>query len=1178
MAAGDVHDLMGFDAVTIGEEAITLTTTGGTVTETTTGARTGACLRVNRTSAAIVTARRETNTTPPYNGGTAKTPGTILLYLKFDTLPSAKIDVLTLSVFSGNDLRVNVSNTGALTALYVGGTESGTIATLSTGTWYRVEIRWDHTTTTHTANVSVDGGTEATITRAGTAGVGVNGWRIGTNTATAATYDLKADDLLVADGNARLNVSAKVLALAPDSDVDSVWTITGGDATRWQAVDERPNVNTTYVNSSTSGQAQRLGFASYTLSGTEAIKAVAFAGNAGSNGTSGTRTLTTVLQNSGGTDHATTAVWSASINGVRVNSTLAHYILAPGSAAWSQAELDGMRLKVTKSATADLVRLHNVWAYVAITGDAAVSETPLTGGALGSGVAPSAVLIGGQVAGGALGAGTAPVTRAAVAQGGAVAGGNAPSPGTFAVVPGGALGSGTAPAARAGVSAGGALGGGVAPTESMSMSETPLVGGGVGGGTAPGSRVGAPAGGGSGGGQGGGALAGVTPGGALGGGVQPVGGARGAATPAGALGGGVAPAVRAAVASGGALGSGAAPGTRAAVAQGGVVAGGTNPTGGARDTATPGGATGGGTNPTGGGRESATPGGALGAGVAPTSRIGAPAGGGSGGGQGGGVVAGVALAGVVAGGIAPTGGGRESATPGGAVGSGRTPTGVVSSAPAGGAVAAGNGPAARVDATTGGAIADGNVVTEAGEDVADRGGALAAGRDLAGARIAVEAGAGLAGGFPPEPRESDTPLVGGAVGGGTPPSGSATLDPAGAVGSGRAPAVTAPAPIGGALGQGASAIEVPVTNGSLDSWSAGAPVGWSLSLGSASIAEETSDVHAGSAARITYTSGSTQMFQNVTAGPGALRFAVWHKESATGRTLALSPLVVGGPSNGLRLQPDGSWSSAFSLRSLPNSLAWTQHGIDFVLPAGATGVRLTMWAQGGAATFLVDDVTLDALPRAVTSLAPGGAVAGGIAPSDGFTSGDTADVGGAVAGGFGPAARVAVAAGGALGGGNSPDVGGTSETPDRGGAVGVGRAPAPRVTATITGALGAGRSSSPRVAVGTAGASAGGTSPGEGESQVAGRGGATGAGVAPSAWASTPAGGAAAGGRAPTARFGAVSLGGALGGGSVDSGALVPVDVGGGVAGGRPITEPDGGLHVAGGGVPRMGLGTLEVV
>ena len=617
MAAGDVHDLMGFDAVTIGEEAITLTTTGGTVTETATGARTGACLRINRTSAAAVTARRETNTTPPYNGAATKTPGTILLYLKFDTLPSAKIDVLTLSVFSGNDLRINVGSGGALTALYVGGTESATIATLSAGTWYRLEIRWDHTTTTHTANVSVDGGTEVQVTRAGTAGVGVNGWRLGTNTTTAATYDLKFDDLLVADGNARLNVAAKVLALAPDSDVDSVWTITGAAGSRWGSIDERPSdTTTTYINSSTSGQVQRVGFATYTLSGSEAIKAVAFAGNVGSSSTTGTPTVLTSLQNAAGTDHATTALWNADINGWKVNNTLAHYILAPGSAAWTQTELDGMRLKFTKSADTTVVRVGNAWAYVGITGDAAVTETPLTGGGLGAGVAPSAVRIGGQSPGSALGAGTAPVTRAAVAQGGAVAGGNAPSPGTFAVVPGGALGAGASPSARAGVANGGALGGGVAPTESMSTSETPLVGGGVGGGTAPGSRVGAPAGGGSGGGQGGGALAGVTPGGGLAGGVQPVGGARDAATPAGALGGGVAPAVRAAVASGGALGGGTAPGTRASVAQGGAVAGGTNPTG--------------------GGRESATPGGALGAGVAPTSRVGAPAGGGSGGGQGGG--------------------------------------------------------------------------------------------------------------------------------------------------------------------------------------------------------------------------------------------------------------------------------------------------------------------------------------------------------------------------------------------------------------------------------------------------------------------------------------------------------------------------------------------------------------
>ena len=396
-------EVMGFDAGAIAEEAVTAVTTGGTVTETATGARNGTCLRVNRTSAAVCRAGRDTSTTPSFPSG--KSTGAMVVYLKFDTLPSANIEVVTLSVFSGNDADLYVDAAGALTLKYDGGVASPTVATLVAGTWYRVEVRWDHTTTTHTAHASVDGGTEQTATRAGTAGVVVNGWRIGSSTTTAATYDLKADDLGFVDGNARVNKTVAVRALAPDSDVDSVWSITGGDASRFAAVDERPNDPATYINSTTSGAVQRLGLATYTLTGTEVVEAVTFAGNAGSDGTSGTRNMTTVAQDGTATDAGTTAVWSASINGVRFNSAVTIYNLAPGGGAWSQSELNGLRFKATKSATSDLVRLHNVWAYAVVTGDPSSGGTADVGGAVGAGRAPTGVRAGAGATGGAVAGG-----------------------------------------------------------------------------------------------------------------------------------------------------------------------------------------------------------------------------------------------------------------------------------------------------------------------------------------------------------------------------------------------------------------------------------------------------------------------------------------------------------------------------------------------------------------------------------------------------------------------------------------------------------------------------------------------------------------------------------------------------------------------------------------------------
>lgn len=365
------HELMGFDAMAIAEEAVSIITTGGTVVETATGARNGGgCLRINRTGANSAFARRLTSTAPPYPSG--KTTGAMVFYLKVNTQPSTAVTIATLLELSGNDFDLKLSAAGALNGIFIGGTASGTIATLSTGIWYRVEVRWDTTTTTHRAWVSVNGGAETAITRSGTAGVQVDGWRFGTNGTAAGTYDLSFDDLGVIDGSAFLGKDLNIFDFSPDSDIDAAWTIVGAAGSRWGSIDEQPNdLTTTYISSVTSGQVQRVGFGSYVLSGTEQVEAVAFAGNVGSNGTTGTRTVAVVTQDGSGTDGSPAATWSASINGWRFPSALQVYNTQPAGGAWDQASLDGLRAKLTKSATADEVRVGNLWAYVGVSGAAA---------------------------------------------------------------------------------------------------------------------------------------------------------------------------------------------------------------------------------------------------------------------------------------------------------------------------------------------------------------------------------------------------------------------------------------------------------------------------------------------------------------------------------------------------------------------------------------------------------------------------------------------------------------------------------------------------------------------------------------------------------------------------------------------------------------------------------------
>ncbi len=386
MAAGDVIDLCGFEAGAAAEEGITATTTGGTSAPSTTQKRTGAyAWRVNKTSGSAVWADRISTGTPAFPTGKRQLVMSFWLYIA--TLPSAAVNIASFQSLTSDEFWLDLSSGGVLTHNHEGADASASVATLSTGQWYRIEMRANANANPNTAGSRVNAGTEQTTSHAVPAG-DITGWRIGTKLASTgvgtATYDLYYDDLVIYEGTAYESEPYAVRTLTPNADTSSNWTITGGSATRAEAIDERPSdTTTTYISSTTSGQTQTVELDSYTLTGTESIKAISTAGNVGSNGTTGTRTVAVVLQNSAGTD-GTSGTWNASVNGWLKASVNTVSIVKPSGGAWTQSEMDGLRIKFTKSATADEVRVGNAWAYAAILG------TPSAGAA----AAPRRALLG----------------------------------------------------------------------------------------------------------------------------------------------------------------------------------------------------------------------------------------------------------------------------------------------------------------------------------------------------------------------------------------------------------------------------------------------------------------------------------------------------------------------------------------------------------------------------------------------------------------------------------------------------------------------------------------------------------------------------------------------------------------------------------------------------------------
>jgi hypothetical protein len=120
---------------------------------------------------------------------------TMQVYFRFAVLPGANANFIRLVNASGTPV-VACDNAGVITLKLGAGTASASLGTISTNTWYRLDLKVDTSGATATMTGKIDGGTEQTSSVAQTA---ANMTEISFGFSSAATCDVFFDDFIAGD-------------------------------------------------------------------------------------------------------------------------------------------------------------------------------------------------------------------------------------------------------------------------------------------------------------------------------------------------------------------------------------------------------------------------------------------------------------------------------------------------------------------------------------------------------------------------------------------------------------------------------------------------------------------------------------------------------------------------------------------------------------------------------------------------------------------------------------------------------------------------------------------------------------------------------------------------------------------------------------------------------------------
>jgi hypothetical protein len=250
--------------------------------------------------------------------------------------------VISVRLISGPKLQLVNSITGS--------TADGS-TTLSTNTWYRIEVKCVVEDIGGSAELMLDGNLEASISNEDTYdGTTYARLRLGVQTTGISNYEMYFDDVAMGDATGTdftgYPGEGRIFAAKPNGQTSAGWTIAGSSpaATNWEGVDEtptaQPNDGTDY-NEATSQVTDRLTMENVPSEApADAVfTLMQFYGRVGSNGTTGTRSMKWSVWNEGGTQ-TKSAVVSAAINGWRTASDVNSEVFAVSLAGKTKANLD----------------------------------------------------------------------------------------------------------------------------------------------------------------------------------------------------------------------------------------------------------------------------------------------------------------------------------------------------------------------------------------------------------------------------------------------------------------------------------------------------------------------------------------------------------------------------------------------------------------------------------------------------------------------------------------------------------------------------------------------------------------------------------------------------------------------------------------------------------------------
>lgn len=141
-------------------------------------------------------------------------------YVNFSSLPSATCRIVEGVPAAGNDPEIEFDAATSKLFAAVAGTRTGSTGfSVTTGTWYRLDFRFDVSGTTRTSQLSVNGTDAGTAGSAATAST-LNSVRIGINTfSTTANGTHFIDDIILSTTTADFPIGASgVVGLSPNQD------------------------------------------------------------------------------------------------------------------------------------------------------------------------------------------------------------------------------------------------------------------------------------------------------------------------------------------------------------------------------------------------------------------------------------------------------------------------------------------------------------------------------------------------------------------------------------------------------------------------------------------------------------------------------------------------------------------------------------------------------------------------------------------------------------------------------------------------------------------------------------------------------------------------------------------------------------------------------------------------